>query len=249
VLAGLDEIPWTRLEHAYGRAGDTPRLLRQVGGDDKEARGKAFEELWSSLCHQGTVYEATASAVPFLAALARKAPMPEEQRRELVALLGSIAAGRGYLWAHREFIRTDRGWTEADEEASKRELRVVEAARQAVAREFPGLVEALGGVDRRMDWSLAFAASQVPEVASSALSLVSRLSESVTEPHLAAALALTSELATREDPAAAVERAMGSLDGDDLVEAEAERGSVPERWPRLVAELLFERGFEEQDVR
>ena len=69
-LADLDSIAWNELSHAYGPAGDTPELLRLLtSGVDEQARD-AEQELWSSICHQGSVYPATVAAVPFLARLA-----------------------------------------------------------------------------------------------------------------------------------------------------------------------------------
>lgn len=68
-LAGLDDVPWERLHHAYGPATDTPGLLRQI------ARGETDDETWAQLCtsivHQDTVYEASAAAAPFLINLTR----------------------------------------------------------------------------------------------------------------------------------------------------------------------------------
>ena len=61
----LDRIPWAELTHAYGPASDVPALLRTVlrGGEDAN---EAWNDLHGNIWHQGTVYEATASAIPFL---------------------------------------------------------------------------------------------------------------------------------------------------------------------------------------
>lgn len=75
VLDRLDEAGWAGLSHAYGSAEDVPALLRQAGSGGDGA-GDAISELYGSLFHQGTVYPATAAAVPFLAELARSAPAP-----------------------------------------------------------------------------------------------------------------------------------------------------------------------------
>ena len=62
-------------------------LLRQAasGGD---ATGDAISALYGSLFHQGTVYPATAAAVPFLAELARRGP---SRRSEFCWMLGMMA--------------------------------------------------------------------------------------------------------------------------------------------------------------
>ena len=71
-----DRAAWERLCHAYGSAGDIPALLRAVeslpayvGGD-----GDPYYDLWSALCHQGTIYTASYAAVPHLVRIADGAP-------------------------------------------------------------------------------------------------------------------------------------------------------------------------------
>lgn len=88
VLAGLDEVRWAELSHAYGEAADTPELLRQVAAPDPEVAREAVSELHGSIFHQGTVYPATVPAVSFLAGLARHAP---HRRAELTWMLGMLA--------------------------------------------------------------------------------------------------------------------------------------------------------------
>src|SRR5690349_16068261 len=65
MLAGLNDIDWKNLEHAYGSAEDIPGLLVSLLGS-KEARNKANFDLASRIVHQGTVYSASAAVVPFL---------------------------------------------------------------------------------------------------------------------------------------------------------------------------------------
>lgn len=86
-LAGLDDVPWAELRSAHNRATDVPdnlrRLLRPWGRHDG---------LWAmSIFHQGTRYEATAYAVPFLAKLALRADVP--QREEIVDFFPALAVG------------------------------------------------------------------------------------------------------------------------------------------------------------
>ncbi|GAB3264120.1 HEAT repeat domain-containing protein [Kineosporia babensis] len=63
MIDSLDEIDWSALDHAYGHAGDTPGLIRQLRKDDWS---EAVEELLASILHQGGVYPATVAALPFL---------------------------------------------------------------------------------------------------------------------------------------------------------------------------------------
>ena len=62
---------WAALHHAYGPAGDIPALLRaaEETGDDL---GPAWNEVWSRLCHQGTVYTASYAALPLLAGISER---------------------------------------------------------------------------------------------------------------------------------------------------------------------------------
>ncbi len=69
-MAALDAVPWPRLHHAYGPADDVPVHLYAATVGQAETRAAAWWELWGNVHHQGTVYEATVHAVPFIAAIA-----------------------------------------------------------------------------------------------------------------------------------------------------------------------------------
>ncbi|MCT9113192.1 hypothetical protein ACFWD7_38975 [Streptomyces mirabilis] len=56
-------LDWSRLKHAYGSASDLPRLFDEIG--DPEPADVVWEELWASLYHQGSVYEAGLPPCPF----------------------------------------------------------------------------------------------------------------------------------------------------------------------------------------
>lgn len=60
---------WADLTHAYGSAQDIPGLLEQATPD---STSPVWTELWSRLCHQGTVYSASFAALPALTVLARR---------------------------------------------------------------------------------------------------------------------------------------------------------------------------------
>ncbi|MBG0829733.1 HEAT repeat domain-containing protein [Planomonospora sp. ID67723] len=89
VLAGLDEVPWADLDHAYGPADDVPGLLRALRSERADERERALPELYSNIFHQGNRYPATAPAVPFLAQLALDPATPE--RNGIVYLLVAVA--------------------------------------------------------------------------------------------------------------------------------------------------------------
>ncbi|MFI6493946.1 hypothetical protein [Streptomyces sp. NPDC050564] len=90
--AELDDVQWHALTHAYGSAEDVPELIRALYQDDEETAGEAIHELYGNIHHQGTVYPASAPAVPFLAHAVRHAP---GKRDELLMLLAAFAVGPG----------------------------------------------------------------------------------------------------------------------------------------------------------
>lgn len=88
-LDGIDDVDWASLDHAYGSAQDVPRTLRDAVGADEGLAGEAFEHLFGSIYHQGTLYSATPRAVPFVARLAADPATP--RRWGLGHRLGAIA--------------------------------------------------------------------------------------------------------------------------------------------------------------
>lgn len=90
-LAGLDDIDWAGLSHAYGPAADVPESIRGLASADTERREKASWTLYGNIFHQGSRYEATPHAVPFLLAMAADPDMPD--RPGIVRMLGALAIG------------------------------------------------------------------------------------------------------------------------------------------------------------
>lgn len=137
MLDDLDAVPWQALRHAFGEASDVPRLVRALGGPDRNERQAALKALFGCLVHQGSVGEVTLRAVPFLFELLAEPSTPE--RNWLAFLLASIGDGKGYLRAHSSFdeqswrkVLADRGTTlEAELE---REDQLVRGVRLEVGR-------------------------------------------------------------------------------------------------------------------
>ncbi|MFK0114180.1 hypothetical protein [Streptomyces sp. NPDC091217] len=78
---------WSQLHHAYGTAEDIPGLLDAVSLVPKDAD---WTELWSRLCHQGTVYSASYAALPALRDMARE--WSPSDRQMPLYLAGAIVA-------------------------------------------------------------------------------------------------------------------------------------------------------------
>lgn len=102
MLEGLDQVPWRQLHHAFGTAEDVPALIRASASTEESERSSALYELHGNLWHQGTIYEATPHAVPFLIDLATAQEIPG--RSELLSYprcttpsLG-IAVSRSGIW-------------------------------------------------------------------------------------------------------------------------------------------------------
>jgi hypothetical protein len=88
---------WTTLKHAYGSAADVAALLDQLSPDPEAS---VWEELWSRLCHQGTVYSASFAALPVLGDVADQ--WKPKDRSQLLALAGSILASSDVHGASRD---------------------------------------------------------------------------------------------------------------------------------------------------
>ncbi|RKN21183.1 hypothetical protein D7147_10370 [Micromonospora musae] len=91
MLDGLDDIEWRRLGHAYGAADDVPDLIRALRSPDPATRDDALGTLYTTVYHQGSRYQASAYAVPFLLELLADPATPD--RPALLALVTSLAIG------------------------------------------------------------------------------------------------------------------------------------------------------------
>jgi hypothetical protein len=78
-------VDWRSLRDAYGDAGDVPAFLRQLSPDPGN---EVWGELWSRLCHQGTVYSASFASLPHLLEWAQT--ILPGQRPMVLALAGAI---------------------------------------------------------------------------------------------------------------------------------------------------------------
>jgi len=91
MFEGLDEVDWNNLEHAYGKASDVPILLKDLTSKDPETRENALWELYGNIYHQGTRYEATIYAIPFIFQIIRAPNTP--QKADLIRFTVDLALG------------------------------------------------------------------------------------------------------------------------------------------------------------
>jgi hypothetical protein len=137
-LEGLGSIPWDRYSHAYGPAVDVPMDLSRLAAEDPEIRESARWQLGGSIYHQGTIYSATAVAIPFLAAFSLETRLPD--RAKIAGLLAEIANS---ACLHPEIIR--RAWRERAKfgncwrkpptDMAEEEIANCASVRQAIVRE------------------------------------------------------------------------------------------------------------------
>ncbi|WP_283177901.1 hypothetical protein [Gemmobacter sp. 24YEA27] len=65
----LESAHWAKLSDAYGSAADVPNLLHRLAvspGPSEPKSEEIWEQLWSRLCHQDDVYDASYAALPHI---------------------------------------------------------------------------------------------------------------------------------------------------------------------------------------
>jgi hypothetical protein len=165
LLAGIDDIDWSSLRHAYGPATTTPDYLRALLATDPFVRDQAIDHLCSAVTHQGTVYSATAAAAPFLLAiLADDAGRPV--RVDLLVVVEAIAKGSSYHDVHGQFYPADERESAKFQALVAAELADTAACRRAVLDGFDlvlgFLTDPVENV-RRQATSTALALASLPE--------------------------------------------------------------------------------------
>jgi hypothetical protein len=93
LFAGLDDIDWHAMQHAYGPADEVPDLLRGLISDDPAVRESALDGMYGAVHHQGDVYDCTIASIPFLLEAVAHPGLPG--RGAIVELLASIAGEDG----------------------------------------------------------------------------------------------------------------------------------------------------------
>lgn len=122
---------WAQLRHAHGPASDIPRLLQAARGPAAGGRDRAWALLWDRLCHHGSVYSASAVAVPELTRLACDDTLRPADRAQAISLIAAIADGSSYLAVHgpavpgrfsaaeREQLSIEQGWVQDARRAAR----------------------------------------------------------------------------------------------------------------------------------
>lgn len=85
-LQGVEDVDWSTLDHAYGKATDIPRILYTLASND-ERWNEANEQLCSSVTHQESIYSATAPTMRFIASIASAPQLLGKRRLDLLYTL------------------------------------------------------------------------------------------------------------------------------------------------------------------
>jgi hypothetical protein len=140
LLRGIDSIQWSKLNHAYGEASDVPALFRAILSDNSDHRDFAYHLLYGNIWHQGTVYEATSYAVPFLIHLLEFEEVPNKS--SIVGLLDCITRGYPYLsgdegdWAREWMLEQGKDFNLEVRKASLDTQKAREAVKMGMEKYF-----------------------------------------------------------------------------------------------------------------
>ncbi|MEO1618995.1 MAG: HEAT repeat domain-containing protein [Planctomycetota bacterium] len=176
-LKSLDSVDWHSLHHAYGEADDVPELIRGLYSSDVSMQRRSLQDLFGNIWHQGTVYEATAEAVPFLVDALKRAP--QAVRPGVASLLACIADGTGYLAVHAQNESSRSMWEQILEtqgkklyEEQSREQETLKRVRIATEPAIPLLIPFLSDPDAEVRSCIPSAFKAYPKLASETVPLL-----------------------------------------------------------------------------
>lgn len=211
MLEQLESIPWSTLLHAYGPATDVPQQIQALASANPETRERALWELYGNIFHQGTRYQATPYAVPFLYELLRTASVPD--KHDLIYLLVSLALGYEeiYLPDGLDTVAFRSRLAQAEQQLSSAERaeyekygsspRIEIDCYDAVRQEVPTLLGLLNNDDPHIRTAAVYALAWFPEEVATSLPRIFQLLNKETEPVTIATVILTIGLLARETSA------------------------------------------------
>lgn len=94
MLEGLDKVDWSNINHSHDKATKIPNWIRDLASDEKKVRSRAMSNLYEYLNHQGTLYEASAYAVPFFLELLQNNEV--KVKGAILHLINSLASFGAY---------------------------------------------------------------------------------------------------------------------------------------------------------
>jgi hypothetical protein len=218
MLENLDQVPWKKMRYAGGSAAEVPGLLRGLASEDEGVRREALGRLHGEICDQGSRWEATGLAVPFLFELVLD-PATRD-REDLVLFLVPLAFGdeSDFLPFSMTPGEEPRPWTDAER-----------AAYDAVAERILSLVPLLREVEP-LRLAAAYALAWFPRSASGAAGEVRRAydasTDETTRATLLIALAMLSLHAPDKDEVVSLFRRVHGGEGSTILRSSAAAGLV-----------------------
>jgi hypothetical protein len=151
MLEGLSSIAWSELSHAYGRADDVPQLISDLTSLDVEARGRALGTLFTNIYHQGTVYQASVYAAPFLIELVQQEEVLD--RDDILLLLAYLATGNAYHRQHMHYYDEEQKRDPEFQRELEEQVFWVDRTHQAVEAGIPIYLKLLAQQDIKIRMS------------------------------------------------------------------------------------------------
>lgn len=182
LLEKVNEVNWESLKHAYGSAKDIPDDLRNLASQDEKIRGKALYNLYGNIFHQGTRYEATPYAIPFLYELIHTEAVRDKHK--IVALLINLALGyeEEYLPEGIDVEKFKKGLLESEAQMTQDQKANCEKYGYSasaiincydyVKEGIPILLQYLENQDNNLRKSVIYAISWFPELAESSIAKI-----------------------------------------------------------------------------
>jgi hypothetical protein len=224
MFAGLDEIDWHQLEHAYGAADDIPGWLRSLASQEDES--DALTHLSLSLCHQGTVYSASAAATPYLIKLL--ADKSIQGKEGLLRLLAGMAHGDAYHRQHLSFYAEARRQNPAFQQELAEQVAWAERTREAVRQGLSVYLELLADADPHIRMEAAYTLARLKADAAAILPLLSAQLAQEDDPQARASMALS--LGVLGEPTAAAHSLL-----EPLLQTQGEEEQVLVRYAAAVS--------------
>lgn len=188
MLEALNAIDWSHVSGCYGWSEEIPSAIRGLVSEDPTERGTALGTLWMSLEHQGSVYEASALAVPFL--LAILADPQTQGKRQLIHFLAHLGCRGLYLghWyidlsTRLAFQYQEEGHGPISQEVIDRHRKWEEETHQGFRKGLDTLLPLLSDPDPAIREEIAFLLAAFPEDRSRLLpSLMAQFQAETREP-------------------------------------------------------------------
>lgn len=92
----LFNVNWSKLTHAFGAANDVPVNLVALTSKDEDIYNEGIDFLYQTICHQGTIYQATSYTIPFLIDIARSEIVLFDVKRWVIKMIYDISGGSDY---------------------------------------------------------------------------------------------------------------------------------------------------------